>query len=67
MEGLELKKLYTSNNSTVEQYFYSFFTLLGSFACDKAKEYAEKEKELQLPTPLQASFYLIAYSLLCFI
>jgi len=57
MDGLELKSC--PNRSSIDNYFETYFSYLGSFACDKAKEYAEKERDLLLPTSLQVMFLYV--------
>ena len=51
----------------VEMYFKTYFEFLGSFSCDKAKDFAEKQKEQHLPTPLQVNCCFVDYRICCLI
>uniref|UniRef100_H2ZHV8 Uncharacterized protein n=1 Tax=Ciona savignyi TaxID=51511 RepID=H2ZHV8_CIOSA len=42
------------------KFFYTYFSYLGSFMCDKAKEFAEKERATFLPANLQVALVHLA-------
>nr|XP_002131897.1 KICSTOR complex protein C12orf66 homolog [Ciona intestinalis] len=59
MERLESSKEFTAHSMELK-FFHNYFGNLGGFMCDKAKEFAEKEKLPFLPSNLQVALVNLA-------